>query len=161
MAARQISTTSSFRRFASRPSRTNLSMAQKQIAPTTQIIRIPIRSEIIAIPILRPGPRRLCQANVTIWNCKIMSFGAERSPALTVHPMSRLSRHPSPRRPQFTPRTEVVTLRCLSHRRFGSSICSVRCGCPFVSSKDKRPSIVLMTSTSSCRASAASGGNSA
>jgi len=32
-----------------------------------------------------------------------MSFGAERSPALTVHPMSRLSRHPSPRRPQFAP----------------------------------------------------------
>jgi len=42
--------TSSLRRFASRPSRTNLSMAQKQIAPTTQIIRIPIRSEIIASP---------------------------------------------------------------------------------------------------------------
>jgi hypothetical protein len=27
-----------------------LSMAQKQIAPTTQIIKIPIKSEIIAIP---------------------------------------------------------------------------------------------------------------
>jgi hypothetical protein len=87
-----------------------LSMAQKQIAPTTQIIRIPIRSEIMAIPLLRPGPRRLCRANVTIWNCKIMSFVAERSLALTVHPMSCLSRHPSPRRPQFAPRAGAVTL---------------------------------------------------
>jgi hypothetical protein len=122
MAARQINTTSSLRRLASRPSRTNFSMAQKQIAPTTQIIRIPIRSEIIAIPILRPGPRRPCQANVPIWNCKIMSFGAERSLALTVHPMSRLSRHPSPRRPQFAPRAGAVTLCTYLGCQFGSSI---------------------------------------
>jgi hypothetical protein len=34
-------------------------MAQKQMAPTTQIIRIPIKSEIIAIPLKsRPSPLR-------------------------------------------------------------------------------------------------------
>jgi hypothetical protein len=40
-------TTSNLSRFASRPSVANLSMAQKQIAPTTTIIKIPIKTEII------------------------------------------------------------------------------------------------------------------
>jgi hypothetical protein len=48
IAARQISTTSSLRRFAKRPSLTNFSIAQKQIAPTMQIIKIPIRSDSMA-----------------------------------------------------------------------------------------------------------------
>ena len=51
-----------------------------------------------------------------------MSFAAERSPGLTVHPMSRLSRHPSPRRPQFAPRAGAVTLCTYLGCRFGSSI---------------------------------------
>ena len=38
IAARQMSTTSNFKSCASRPSRTNLSIAQKQMAPTTIII---------------------------------------------------------------------------------------------------------------------------
>jgi hypothetical protein len=37
------------RRFARRASLTNFSMAQKQIAPTTQIIKIPIKTESIVI----------------------------------------------------------------------------------------------------------------
>src|ERR1700731_2121218 len=48
--ARQISTTSSLRRFASRASLINFSIAQKQIAPTTQIIKTPIKTEIMAVP---------------------------------------------------------------------------------------------------------------
>jgi hypothetical protein len=50
-----------------------------------------------------------------------MSSGAERSLGLTVHPMSRLSRHPSPRRPQFAPRAGAVTLCICLDCRFGSS----------------------------------------
>ncbi len=53
--ARQISTTSSLRRFAKRASLTNLSMAQKQIAPTTQIIKTPIKTESMATPCARCG----------------------------------------------------------------------------------------------------------
>ena len=48
--ARQISTTSSLSRFARRASLTNLSIAQKQIAPTTQIIKTPIKTESMATP---------------------------------------------------------------------------------------------------------------
>src|SRR5258706_11565585 len=51
MAPRQISITSSFSRFASRRSVANLSMAQKQIAPTTIMVKIEIRTKIIAIPL--------------------------------------------------------------------------------------------------------------
>src|SRR5216684_3744440 len=47
IALRQISTTSNLSRFASRRSVTNLSMAQKQIAPTTIILRAPIKAEIM------------------------------------------------------------------------------------------------------------------
>src|SRR6202022_2832685 len=43
-----MSTTSNLSRFASRPSVANLSMAQKQIAPTTTIIKTPIKTEIMA-----------------------------------------------------------------------------------------------------------------
>src|ERR1700730_16616254 len=43
-----MSTTSNLTRFASRPSVANLSMAQKQIAPTTTIIKTPIKAEIMA-----------------------------------------------------------------------------------------------------------------
>jgi hypothetical protein len=50
MAPRQISTTSNLRRFANRASRTNLSIAQKQMAPTTMIIKTPIRTDIMAFP---------------------------------------------------------------------------------------------------------------
>src|SRR5262249_13562056 len=50
IAARQTSTTSILRRFAKRPSLTKLSMAQKQIAPITQIIKISIKTESIATP---------------------------------------------------------------------------------------------------------------
>src|SRR5262245_21803703 len=50
IAAKQISTTSNLRRLAKRPSLTNLSIAQKQIAPMTQIIRIPIKATSIAKP---------------------------------------------------------------------------------------------------------------
>jgi hypothetical protein len=49
--------------------------------------------------------------------------------------------------------------RC--HFRFGRAIASVGCGCPLFSSADNRPSMFLTTSTSSCRASAVSGGSSA
>src|SRR5258705_11483900 len=48
IAFRQISTTSNLSRFASRRSGPNLSMTQKQIAPTTIILRAPIKAEIIA-----------------------------------------------------------------------------------------------------------------
>ena len=50
MAPRQISITSSFSRLASRRSVANLSMTQKQIAPTTIMVKIEIRTKIIAIP---------------------------------------------------------------------------------------------------------------
>jgi hypothetical protein len=63
IAARQISTTSSLSRFAKRASLTNLSMAQKQIAPTTQMIRTPIKTESIATPCVGTAnahaPRRI------------------------------------------------------------------------------------------------------
>jgi hypothetical protein len=49
IAPRQISTTRSLRRLVKRLSLTNFSMAQKQIAPTTHIIRTPIKTESIAI----------------------------------------------------------------------------------------------------------------
>jgi hypothetical protein len=74
-----------------------------------------------------------------------MSFAAERSPGLTVHPMSRLSRHPSPRRPQFAPRAGAVTLCTCLGCRFGSSIidrsarfsgCLALCNLLIVSIKD-------------------------
>ncbi len=48
--AKQSSTTSSLRSCVSRPSVLNLSMAQKQIAPMTIVIRMPIMSEITATP---------------------------------------------------------------------------------------------------------------
>src|SRR6266403_6255838 len=51
MAPRQISITSSFSRFASRRSVANLSMAQKQIAPTTIMVKIDIRIKIIVPPV--------------------------------------------------------------------------------------------------------------
>jgi hypothetical protein len=50
MAPRQMSTTSNLSRFDSRRSLANLSMAQKQIAPMTTIIKTPIKTEIIPIP---------------------------------------------------------------------------------------------------------------
>jgi hypothetical protein len=50
MAPRQTSTTSNLSRFDSRRSLANLSMAQKQIAPMTTIIKTPIKTEIITIP---------------------------------------------------------------------------------------------------------------
>jgi hypothetical protein len=50
IAPRQMSTTSNLRRFANRPSLANLSIAQKQIAPMTTIIKTPIKTEIIAVP---------------------------------------------------------------------------------------------------------------
>jgi len=50
IAPRQMSTTSNLRRFANRPSLANLSMAQKQIAPMTTIIKTPIKTEIIDVP---------------------------------------------------------------------------------------------------------------
>jgi len=69
IAARQISTTNNLRRFAKRPSLANLSMAQKQIAPMTQIIRTLIKAESIAPPLVlvsqRPsagGRRPFCLA---------------------------------------------------------------------------------------------------
>src|SRR5258705_10087638 len=89
-------------------------MAQKQIAPTTQIIRMPIRSETITIPLLPgPGPR---QANVTISKCKIISGPRNGTvisfdSSLDVAPVAT----PKPRRPQFAPRAGAVTLLCLSH----------------------------------------------
>ena len=50
----QISTTSSLSRFRSRRSRANRSIAQKQIAPNTIILRTPIRAEIMS-PIASNG----------------------------------------------------------------------------------------------------------
>jgi hypothetical protein len=47
------------------------------------------------------------------------------------------------------------------HFRFGSAIASIGCGFPLLSSVDNRPSMFLTTSTSSCRAYAASGDSSA
>ena len=54
IAARQISTTSSLSRLARRPSLTNFSMTQKQIAPTMQMIRTEIKTESMAAPVLVP-----------------------------------------------------------------------------------------------------------
>jgi len=48
IAPRQTSTTSNLSRFASRLSVANLSMAQKHMAPTTMIIKTPIKTEIMA-----------------------------------------------------------------------------------------------------------------
>src|SRR5271168_3871057 len=56
MAARQIRITRSLSSCASRRSLANLSIAQKQMAPMTTIIRTPIKAESIAIPLCRHGP---------------------------------------------------------------------------------------------------------
>jgi hypothetical protein len=45
-----MSITSNFNKFANRRSLANLSMAQKQIAPTTTIVRTAIKTKIIAPP---------------------------------------------------------------------------------------------------------------
>src|ERR1700688_3325180 len=63
MAPRQISTTSNLSRFANRRSLANLSMAQKQIAPTTIIIRTPIKTEIMHQPSRRSSRRQLRRAS--------------------------------------------------------------------------------------------------
>src|SRR5262245_30208930 len=47
MADRQISTTNSLSRFASRRSLANRSIAQKQIAPNTMMLRTPIKTDSI------------------------------------------------------------------------------------------------------------------
>src|ERR1700738_81124 len=69
MAPRQMSTTSNLSRFDSRRSLANLSMAQKQIAPMTTIIKTPIKTEIIPIPfephhLPRNQPRRIVVSRV-------------------------------------------------------------------------------------------------
>jgi hypothetical protein len=55
-------------------------------------------------------------------------------------------------------RKPIIPLRPPFHFRFGSVISSVWRGVPLPSSADRRPSIARMTSTSSCSASAVSGG---
>jgi hypothetical protein len=56
-----------FEEICKRLSLTNFSMAQKQIAPTTQIIRTPIKTESIATPfagtVMSFGDTRDCRAN--------------------------------------------------------------------------------------------------
>jgi hypothetical protein len=57
IAARQISTTRILSRFASRPSRTNLSMTQNKTAPTTTMISTLIRTKSMVFPLLARGVR--------------------------------------------------------------------------------------------------------
>jgi hypothetical protein len=52
IAPRQIRTTSSLRSFSRRLSFTNLSMAQKQMAPTTTMIKTAIRTESMISPVM-------------------------------------------------------------------------------------------------------------
>src|SRR5436190_18678873 len=61
IAARQISTTRVLSRFASRPSRTNLSMTQNKSAPTTTMISTLIRTKSMVFPLLA----RECE--FTLW----------------------------------------------------------------------------------------------
>src|SRR5215211_3636487 len=73
MAPRQTSTTSNLSRFANRLSVANLSIAQKQIAPTTTIIKTPIKTEIMApslccrlsfrlrLRLINASPTKLCR----------------------------------------------------------------------------------------------------